>query len=127
MTDRPQSELAHALEMRRRVLGADYVERATSGQDDAGRDFQDAITRQAWSVWTRPGLASRDRSLLVLAMTGALGRMDEFELHVRSAENAGVLDTEIDELLLQMAAYCGAPAAVSARKVVLRIRRERDR
>ena len=59
---------------------------------------------------------TRDRSLLVLAMTAALGRMDEFKLHAGTAPRTGVTDAELDELLFQIAAYCGAPAGVSARR-----------
>ena len=81
----------------------------------------------AWGVWTREGpLSTRDRSLLVLAMTAATGRMDEFRLHVGAAVNAGVSDAEVDELVFQLAAYCGAPAAVSARREIAAMRAERD-
>ena len=68
----------------------------------------------AWGVWTawRP-LTTRDRSLLVLAMTAALGRMEEFRLHASSLARTGVTDDEIDELLFQIVAYCGGPAAVA--------------
>jgi 4-carboxymuconolactone decarboxylase len=80
----------------------------------------------AWGVWARGGpLAPRDRSLLVLAMTAALGRMEEFRLHAGSASRAGVTDAEVDELLFQIAAYCGAPAGVAARRVVKELRAAR--
>jgi 4-carboxymuconolactone decarboxylase len=80
----------------------------------------------AWGVWTREGtLTTRDRSLLVLAMTAALGRMEEFELHAGTQSRTGVTDAEIDELVFQVAAYCGAPAGVSARRVVKKLRAER--
>ncbi|MER5915130.1 carboxymuconolactone decarboxylase family protein [Streptomyces sp. NPDC001982] len=109
---------AVAAQRRREILGDEYVN-ATSGDDSPGaRAMRDYVLDSAWSVWTRPGLALRDRSLLVLAMTAATGRMDEFAIHCRSAPRAGVTPDEIDELVLQVAAYCGVPAGVAARRVV---------
>jgi len=109
--------------MRRRVLGDAYVDRATADADPASAEFQDYLTSMAWGVWARGGaLSTRDRSLLVMAMTAALGRMDEFRLHASSAARAGVSDEEIDEMVFQIAAYCGAPAAVAARRGVQAVR-----
>ena len=77
--------LRDARAKRRAVLGDAYVDRVTADLDDAGAEFQDFITSTAWGVWVRGGaLSTRDRSLLVLAMTAALGRMDEFRLHASS-------------------------------------------
>jgi 4-carboxymuconolactone decarboxylase len=118
--------LRAAYAKRRAVLGDAYVDRALAGLDDAGAAFQDQITGQAWGVWAREGpLSVRDRSLLVLAMTAALGRMEEFEIHARTQPRTGVTDEELDELVLQVAAYAGAPAGVSARRILLALRAER--
>lgn len=112
---------------RRAVLGDGYVDAGTADADATDAEFQDYITGTAWGVWARGGaLSTRDRSLLVLAMTAALGRMDEFRLHAGSAQRAGVADAEIDELLFQIAAYCGAPAGVSARRAVRAVRAARE-
>jgi 4-carboxymuconolactone decarboxylase len=122
MTEQNEMEAAHAI--RRQVLGDAYVDAQAGGGDP---EFQDFITRTAWGTWARGGaLSTRDRSLLTLAMTAALGRMEEFGLHARSAGRAGVSDEEVDELLFQIAAYCGAPAGVSARRAVVAARTERD-
>jgi 4-carboxymuconolactone decarboxylase len=119
-------ELRAARAMRRAVLGDAYVDAATADPDPAAREFQDYLTSMAWGVWTRGGaLTTRDRSLLVLAMTAALGRMEEFHLHATSAPRAGVSDAEVDELLFQIAAYCGAPAGVAARRTVKAVRAQR--
>ncbi|QIY99345.2 carboxymuconolactone decarboxylase family protein [Streptomyces sp. S1D4-11] len=92
-----------------------------------GREFQDYVTATAWGVWARGGaLSHRDRSLLVMAMTAALGRMDEFRVHASSSPRTGVTDEEIDELLFQISAYCGVPAAVAARRGVKAVRAERE-
>ena len=119
--------LEDAYAKRREVLGDAYVDAATSAASGVDREFQDFITGTAWGVWTREGpLSTRDRSLLVLAMTAALGRTEEFRLHAGAAANAGVTDAELDELLFQIAAYAGAPAAVSARRQLQAMRAERD-
>jgi 4-carboxymuconolactone decarboxylase len=111
--------------MRRAIFGDAYVEAQTRDPNPAMREFSDYLTSMAWGVWTRGGaLSTRDRSLVVLAMTAALGRMDEFRLHVSARSRTGVTDDELDELLFQIAAYCGAPAGVSARKAVLAERSE---
>jgi 4-carboxymuconolactone decarboxylase len=113
--------------MRRAMLGDAYVDAQTADPEPVGQEFQDHLTLQAWGVWARGGaLTPRDRSLLVMAMTAALGRMEEFRLHASSQANTGVTDAEIDELCFQVAAYCGAPAGVSARRVVRGLRAERE-
>jgi 4-carboxymuconolactone decarboxylase len=117
-----------AYALRRRILGDAYVDgvAADPDTDPAGAELQDYITSMAWGVWARGGaLSVRDRSLLVLAMTAALGRMDEFRLHAGSAARAGVTDEEVDELVFQVAAYCGAPAAVAARRALKSVRADR--
>ncbi len=111
------ADLREARAMRRAILGAAYVDGQATDPNPVMREFQDYITSMAWGVWARRGpLSPRDRSLLVLAMTAALGRMDEFRLHVGAAPQAGVTDEELDELLFQIAAYCGAPAGISAKR-----------
>lgn len=100
------------MRVRREVLGAAHVERATKTQNDFNRDFQDLITRYAWGeIWSRPGLPRQTRSLLTLAMMVALNRGEEFQMHLRAALRNGVTREEIREVLLQAAIYCGVPAA----------------
>jgi 4-carboxymuconolactone decarboxylase len=119
-------ELRAARAMRRAVLGDAYVDRATADADPVSREFQDYLSSMAWGVWTRGGpLSRRDRSLLVLAMTAALGRMEEFRLHAGTTEQTGVSDAELDELCFQIAAYCGAPAGLAARRELRALRAER--
>ena len=119
--------LQRAYAKRRAVLGDEYVDSVTSEADPAAQEFQDFITSTAWGVWTREGpLTTRDRSLLVLAITATSGRMEEFRLHAAAAPRAGVSDAEIDELLYQLVAYAGGPAGVSARRVIRQLRADRD-
>ena len=101
--------------VRRAVLGAAHVDRVTARADALDAEFQDFLTRYAWGeVWSRPGLPRRTRSLLTLAMLVVLNRPDEFRMHVRAAVTNGVTRTEIAEVLLHAAVYCGLPAANAA-------------
>lgn len=128
MPESHESEaLAAARAMRRAMLGNAYVDSVTSDPDPVAAEFQDYITSMAWGVWARRGaLSPRDRSLLVMAMTAALGRMEEFRLHAASTPQTGVTDEELDELLFQIAAYCGAPAGISARRSLTAVRADRQ-
>jgi 3-oxoadipate enol-lactonase/4-carboxymuconolactone decarboxylase len=101
--------------VRRAVLGDAHVDRAMAASTGFTRGFQDLITRYVWgTIWTRPALDRPTRRLLVIAVTAALGRWEEFRLHVRSGL-AGDLDAaELEEVLLQVAAYAGVPAANTA-------------
>ncbi len=120
-------DLDAARAMRRAILGDAYVDSQTTDPDPTATEFQDYLTTMAWGVWTRGGaLSTRDRSLLVMAMTAAMGRMEEFHLHAGVCGRAGVTDAELDELLFQIAGYCGAPAAVSARREIKAVRAARD-
>ena len=101
---------ADGLQVRRRVLGAAHVDRASASPASAA--FQELITRYAWgSIWTRPGLDIRTRRLLVLAMTAALGRWEEFRLHVRTGLAAELEWCDLEEVLLEAAIYAGVPVA----------------
>jgi 3-oxoadipate enol-lactonase/4-carboxymuconolactone decarboxylase len=98
--------------MRRAMLGDAYVDRAIARTTAFNRDFQELITRYAWgSVWTRPGLDPRTRRMLALAITAALGRSEEFRLHVRAGLALELEPCDLEELLLHAAIYAGVPAA----------------
>ena len=114
-----------ALALRRALMGEAYVDAQATDPNPAMREFSDYLTSMAWGVWARGGaLSTRDRSLLVLAMTAALGRMDEFKIHARARERTGVTDDELDELLFQIAAYGGGPAGLSAKRALQEVRAE---
>src|SRR5690606_28404236 len=106
------------LAMRRAVLGAEYVDKSIQSADDFNRPMQELVTEYCWgAVWNRPGLDRRTRSMLNLAMLSALNRPHELKLHVRGALNNGVTKEEITEVLLQVAIYCGVPAAIDSFRV----------
>lgn len=97
---------------RRSVLGDDHVGRSMEAANDFTRDFQYLITRYVWgTIWTRPGLDRRTRRLLALTTMCALGRWEEFRIHVRSGLLRGLEPCDLKEMLLQLAVYAGVPAA----------------
>ena len=103
------------LEIRRAVLGSEYVDKATTTADDFNQPMQELVTEYCWgAVWGRPGLPRKTRSLLNLAMLSALNRSPELKLHVRGALNNGVTKKEMAEVFLQVAIYCGVPSAIDA-------------
>jgi 3-oxoadipate enol-lactonase/4-carboxymuconolactone decarboxylase len=111
----PGDGLENGFRVRRAVLGNEHVDRSIANTNDLNREFQDLITRYAWgTIWTRPGLDIRTRRLLVLAMTAAMGRYEEFRLHLRAGMKAGLELSDLKEVLLQTAIYAGVPAANSA-------------
>jgi 3-oxoadipate enol-lactonase/4-carboxymuconolactone decarboxylase len=106
------------MNVRKQVLGEAHVARATDKITDLDRDFQAFITRTAWgSVWTRPGLDRRTRSLLTIAMMACLGHEEELKLHLRASKNTGATQAEIAEALMQVAVYGGVPAANAAFRI----------
>jgi 3-oxoadipate enol-lactonase/4-carboxymuconolactone decarboxylase len=104
------------LTARRKVLGDAWVDRSLANRTAFNADFQAMITRYAWNeIWGRPGLDHRTRRLLVIAITAALGRWQEFRLHVRAGlEQGGFTQDELKEVLMQAAIYAGVPAANTA-------------
>ena len=112
------SKYDEGMEVRREVLGAEHVDRATAGASDLTREFQELITEYAWgSVWTRPGLDRRQRSLITLTALVARGHHEELAMHLRAALRNGLTMDEIKETLLQTAIYCGVPDANTAFRI----------
>jgi 3-oxoadipate enol-lactonase/4-carboxymuconolactone decarboxylase len=104
--------------VRREVLGEEHVERAIERTTDLDRDFQALITEYAWgTVWTRPGLDRRTRSLMTITALVARGNHEELAMHLRAAVHNGVTVEEIEEALLQSAIYCGVPDANTAFRI----------
>lgn len=106
------------LEIRKSVLGKEFVEKSFASADDFNRPMQELVTEYCWgAVWGREGLPKKTRSLLNLAMISALNRPHELKMHVRGALRNGVSREEIREVFLQVAIYCGVPAAVDSFRV----------
>ena len=115
------------LARRKQVLGDAYVEASLANRNPFNEEFQELITRYAWGeIWTRPGLDTKTRRLLVLAITAAMGRWEEFRLHLRAALDGSVAPEEIKEMLLQSAIYAGVPAANTGFHIARELMAERS-
>jgi 4-carboxymuconolactone decarboxylase len=123
----PNEMYEKGLKIRSEVLGSEYVDKAIQNADDFNRDFQEILTEYCWgAVWGRPGLTRQQRSLNNLCMLAALNRGHEFELHLKGALRNGVTLDEIKETLIQVAVYCGAPAAVESFRIARRVLAEQE-
>jgi 4-carboxymuconolactone decarboxylase len=119
------SRLERGNRVRREVLGDAHVNRSLAQATDFTRVLQEYVTASCWGdVWSRDGLDRRTRSLLNLAMLTALNRPHEFSVHVRGALRNGVTVAEIQEVLLQTAVYCGAPAALESFRLAEKVIQE---
>ena len=103
------------LEIRKSVLGAEFVDAAFKSADDFNMPLQELVTEYCWgAVWGREGLSKKTRSMLNLAMISCLNRPHKLRVHVAGALKNGVTRDEIREVFLQVAIYAGVPAAVDA-------------
>jgi len=115
-------QFVEGLKVRKAVLGPDYVENALSSATEFNWPMQEFVTEYCWgTVWCRPGLDRKTRSIINLAMLTALNRPHEIEVHVRGALNNGLTPAEIAEIFLQTAVYCGVPAAVDSFRVAKKV------
>jgi 4-carboxymuconolactone decarboxylase len=104
---------------RRAVLGDAHVDRASAAMTSFDEPFQTLITESAWgSVWSRPNLSKRERSIVTLALLAALGHDEEVAMHTRATANTGATPEDVREALLHVAIYAGAPAANRAFRIV---------
>jgi 4-carboxymuconolactone decarboxylase len=111
--------------VRRAVLGDAHVDRAEAAKTGFDAPFQEFITEGAWgSVWARPELSRRERSLITLALLAALGQWEEVAMHVRATANTGASPADVREAMLHVAVYAGVPAANHALKIVKETYRE---
>jgi 4-carboxymuconolactone decarboxylase len=113
-----QKTFDKGLEIRKAVLGAEFVEKSFASADDFNRPMQELTTEYCWgAIWGRDTLDRRTRSLLNLAMISALNRPHELKMHVKGALKNGVTKDEIREVFLQVAIYCGIPAGVDSFRI----------
>jgi 4-carboxymuconolactone decarboxylase len=123
-----EEQFVRGMKIRRAVLGDAYVDRAEANKTPFDADFQRFITESAWgSVWARPGLDRRTRHLITLAMLAALGKEHELEMHIRSTQNTGVTQEDLQEVFLQVAIYAGVPSANTAFSIAKRVYAELSR
>merc|ERR1719198_2204743 len=111
------------LAQRKTTLGPQYVEQNLAAADHLTRPFQEAMTAWCWGFgWGDDVIDMKVRSMMNLAMIGALGKMHEWELHCHGALRNGVTPVEIRAIVHVIGIYCGVPQAVecfrSARRVL---------
>jgi 4-carboxymuconolactone decarboxylase len=105
-------------EIRSSVLGKEFVDNAFNTADEFNRPLQELVTEYCWgAIWGREELSKKTRSMLNLAMISALNRPHELKAHIKGALVNGVTPVEIREVLLQVAIYCGVPAAVASVRI----------
>lgn len=113
--------------VRREVLGAAYVDRSMAEADEFSRPMQELVTEYCWGeIWTQPELPRKTRSLINIAMISALNRPHELKLHVRGALRNGCSKEEIRAVLMQVAIYCGVPAAIDGLRVAREVLKEEE-
>lgn len=119
LTDHAESTLyEQGMKTRRAVLGDAHVDRAEAAKTEFDADFQHYITETAWgSIWSRPGLTHRERSLITIALLAALGHEEELAMHVRATRNTGASPDDVKETLLHTAIYAGVPVTNGAMKI----------
>jgi 4-carboxymuconolactone decarboxylase len=116
------------LEIRKDVLGKEFVEQSLSTADDFNMPMQELTTEYCWgAVWGRDGLPRATRSMLNLAMISALNRPHELKMHIKGAIRNGVTREQIREVFLQVAIYCGIPAGVDSFRIAREAFAELDR
>jgi len=119
--------LERGLEIRKAVLGREFVEKSYNAADDFNRPMQELVTEYCWgAVWGREELPRKTRSMLNLAMLSALNRPHELKMHIKGALTNGVSREEMREIFLQVAIYCGVPAAVDAFRTAREVLAELD-
>jgi len=113
------------MKVRREVLGAAYVDKSMAEADEFSRPMQELVTEYCWGeIWTQPELPRKTRSLINVAMISALNRPHELKLHVRGALRNGCSKEEIRAVLMQVAIYCGVPAAIDGLRVAREVLKE---
>lgn len=110
------------LAVRRDVLGDEYVNRSMVNADSFNKPFQEIVSEYCWGLcWTDKTLPRKERSILNLGMIAALGKMHEFELHLRGALRNGLTEDELRSVLTQIAVYCGIPVGVDCFRVAKQV------
>ena len=123
----PDELYEKGMQIRRSVLGDEHVNKAEANKTDFDKDFQEYITNSAWgTVWNRPGLTKRERSLITIALLAALGHHDELAMHIRATKNTGATEDDVKEVLLHTAVYAGVPVANGAIKIAKEIFNKKD-
>ncbi len=120
-----QKRFERGREIRGSVLGKEFVDNAFKTADEFNLPLQELVTEYCWgAIWGREELPRKTRSIINLAMISALNRPHELKAHIKGALVNGVTPVEIREVLLQVAIYCGVPAAVDSFRIAREVLQE---
>jgi len=123
----PSERYKKGMATRRSVLGDKHVDAASAAITPLDADFQTFIAEGAWgSLWSRPDISKRERSMITIALLAALGHHDEVAMHIRATRNTGASLADVREALLHVAVYAGVPAANAAFKIAKKTYAEMD-
>jgi 3-oxoadipate enol-lactonase/4-carboxymuconolactone decarboxylase len=110
------------MKTRRSVLGNAHVDRAEANKTDFDKDFQTYIIKNAWgSIWSRPHLTKRERSMITIAVLSVLGHYDEVSMHIRATQNTGATEEDVKEVLLHIGVYAGVPITNHCMKIAKQV------
>ena len=113
------------LERRRATLGAEYVDKNLAAADELTRPFQEAMTAWCWGFgWSDDVIPAKTRSLMNLAMLGAMGKSQEWATHCRGALNNGCSLEEIRAAIHMVGIYAGVPAAIECFRIARTVLQE---
>jgi len=98
------------------------AKRAAAAEKSAG-NVSPALVRYTTdvlfhSLWLRPDLKPRDRSMITVAGLIANGQVNQIGFHLNKAMDNGMTEEQAGELIAQVAFYAGWPNAFSAVPVV---------
>lgn len=110
------------LERRKATAGAEYVQKNLDAADEFSRPFQEAMTAWCWGFgWGDDAIDAKTRSMMNLAMIGALGKMHEWETHCRGAITNGCTMEEIRAIVHVVGIYCGVPQGLECFRVARKV------
>jgi alkylhydroperoxidase/carboxymuconolactone decarboxylase family protein YurZ len=120
-----QEAYESGMALRRKVMGEKHIARRSASPDRFTRQQNELVTSIAWgTIWSRPGLPLKVRSLVTLGMLTALNRPDEIKGHIAGALNNGATPDEIIEVFVHAAGYCGFPASNGAVRLAVEVFKE---
>ena len=109
-------------EMRKKVLGDDYVNQSFANASEFDKPFQEFVTESAWGeVWTRDELDNKTKSIITMSVLLALRAENEIALHTRGAINNGVSAEELRAIAIHASVYAGVPSAISGMKIIKKV------
>ena len=120
-----QAAYEKGMALRRKVMGEKHVAKRGASLDRFTKQQNQLVTEIAWgTIWPRPGLPLKTKSLVTLGMLTALNRPDEIKGHILGALNNGATPDEIVEVFVHAAGYCGFPASNGGVRLAVEVFKE---